>query len=386
MNDPLGERKNMPIRRKLGFENIRSRWRKRLSAFSCVSAKDECPGPRRPGSRRGWPGGPSGTSLVLHAKGYPKQLPVLAGMVVLAVSLIPIGKPIANAQTCGCAEAPLMSSLDTPATAAGSWQFGLTYQYNSIDVVVSGSKELKDRFSERSSRTLLLETSYGFSPAWSVTAMIAAVEHERRNKATGGASSDHVVRTRGVGDGLVLLKYNVTGLRTGSPRELTLGGGLKLPLGRTDLTSQGIILAEDMQPGTGSWDGIFWGYASQGSFPTATSDIFLSASYRLTGTSDREYRFGNEFITNIGVRHRPWSSFDYSLAVRYRRTEANRRSGSEIPNTGGKWIYFAPGLNVRLSDNLSLRFSGQIPIDRDLNGTQLTNSLTASVSLFYLLR
>jgi hypothetical protein len=330
------------------------------------------------------------SALSLSGAGYvpgtQKWILRTFGVSLLTVGIIIFGVHPVYAQTCGCAEAPLMSSLDTAATPAGSWQLGLTYQYNLIDMVVSGSKELKDDTNERTTQTLLLETSYGFSPAWSVTAMIAAVEHERRNAPLGLDVSETVLTTQGLGDGLVLLKYNVMGVRTGASRELTLGGGLKVPLGRTDLTSNGIILAEDMQSGSGSWDGIFWGYLSQGFFPTVSSSVFLSTSYRLTGTNDRDYRFGNELVANLGVRHQPWRFFDYALALRYRSTDPNQRAETEIPNTGGSWTYLVPSFNVKIRDNLSVRFSAQIPMQRDLNGTQLTNSLTASVSLFYQLK
>jgi len=279
-----------------------------------------------------------------------------------------------------------MSSLDASATPDGNWQFGLTYQYNLIDQLVSGSRELKGATSERSTQTLLLEMSYGLSQAWSISGMIAGVEHERRNTLSSGILPERALTTRGLGDGLVLVKYNVLGLRTASPAELTLGVGLKIPLGATDLTSQGVLLAEDMQPGTGSWDGVLWGYFSQSAFPLVSMSTSLTASYRLTGTNGRGHRFGSEIIATIGIGHRLWEFLDYSLAVRYRRTDANRRSGSELPNSGGRWLYLVPGLNVKIGDDTSLRLSGQIPIDRDLNGTQLTNSLTLSAGLFHLLK
>lgn len=342
------------------------------------------PGPFREATRSGHQDGVAGIGNVLPRNGRHKHWRVSTGSVFLTVGLLLLLTSSLYAQTCGCADAPLMSSLDASATPAGSWQFGLTYQYNLIDDIVSGSRELNDTTSERSAQTLLFEVSYGFSQVWSLTGMIATIEHERRNRLSGGVSTENTITTRGVGDGLVLLKYNVIGARTGSSSEFTLGGGLKIPLGKTDLTSQGITLAEDMQPGTGSWDGIFWGYFSQNAFPTTSMNVFLTASYRLTGTNNRDYRFGNEFMTTLGFRHQAWRRFDYSLALRYRTTDANRRSNAELPNTGGKWLYLVPGLNIRLNDHFSLRFSGLIPVDRNLNGTQLTNSLTASVSLFYL--
>ncbi|MFC1552494.1 hypothetical protein ACFL6P_08025 [Candidatus Latescibacterota bacterium] len=38
----------------------------------------------------------------------------------------------AYGQACGCAGSPLLVSLENPYTPAGSWDFGLKYEYNEI--------------------------------------------------------------------------------------------------------------------------------------------------------------------------------------------------------------------------------------------------------------
>ena len=198
------------------------------------------------------------------------------------------------------------------------------------------------------------------------------------------------LRTRGIGDAVLLVKYNIVPLNIVSQREIAIGAGPKIPLGKSRLSSEGILLPADMQPGTGAWDGILWAYAYQGFLPTIPINVFATASYRLTGTNDRfaaasqeGYKFGNEFIATLGTSYRTDWPFDLSFQIRYRSVAADRFSSSEVPNTGGKWIYFLPGLNVNLFDELSLRFSGQIPVHRKLEGTQLTTSYTLSLSLFY---
>ncbi len=42
-----------------------------------------------------------------------------------------------------------------------------------------------------------------------------------------------------------------------------------------------------------------------------------------------------------------------------------------------------PGVNGKISDHFTARLSGQIPLYRDLTGTQLTTTYTASIGLFY---
>ncbi len=53
------------------------------------------------------------------------------------------------AQACCSAGTPLLSSLELPATPKGSWQFALTYEYNTLKNVLSGTEKLDDDTRER---------------------------------------------------------------------------------------------------------------------------------------------------------------------------------------------------------------------------------------------
>lgn len=63
----------------------------------------------------------------------------------------------------------------------------------------------------------------------------------------------------GVGDPILLARYAVLASTSGPDTSrfryrLTLGAGLKFPLGRTDVEQYGEHLDHDLQPGTGTWD------------------------------------------------------------------------------------------------------------------------------------
>jgi hypothetical protein len=298
--------------------------------------------------------------------------------------------PYAWPQACCSAGTPLLSSLELPSTAVGTLQLALTYEYNTLRDVLSGSSTLSDDSRRRRTHSLLLETSYGFSSSFSASVLLTIVQQERsiRSSVDGGES---FLKTRGVGDAIVLLKYHLVRANIINQRDLSLGAGVKIPLGKSNLTSDGILLPADMQPGTGAWDGILWGYVSQGFVPTLPLNVFASVSYRYTGRNARYgnnnegYTFGNELVANVGVGFRTDTELDFSLALRFRQTTSDRFAGSDIPNTGGRWLSAVPGVNIRVLDNLAVRASGQIPVYRNLEGTQLTTTYTASVTLFYIL-
>jgi len=292
------------------------------------------------------------------------------------------------AQACCSAGTPLLSSLELSTTPIGSWQFALSYEYNALRDVISVTRHLDDYSRRRTTHSALLEVSYGLTRSFSVTTLWTLVQQERRISTPG--THGEFVRSRGLGDAVLLLKYNIVPLNIVSQREISFGIGSKIPLGRSSLTSNGILLAADMQPGTGAWDGLLWAYASQGFLPKFPLNLFLTASYRFTGTNDRYeitnqkgYRFGNELVASLGTGYRTDTPFDFSVLLRYRWVTADRFSSSEVPNTGGEWIYLHPGVNLKLSNDLSFRVSGQVPLYRDLQGTQLTTSYTVSLSIFY---
>ena len=65
----------------------------------------------------------------------------------------------------------------------------------------------------------------------------------------------------GVGDPILLARYAVLGSTSGPDttrlrHRFTVGLGVKLPLGRTDVVQYGELLDHDLQPGTGTWDGM----------------------------------------------------------------------------------------------------------------------------------
>jgi hypothetical protein len=291
------------------------------------------------------------------------------------------------AQACSCGGAPLMSSMDLPSTPAGSWQIGLTYEFNSISDVVSRTTELNDDTRSRSVHSGILEISYGIGNRLSLSTLFTFLQQERNSGIQGG--SGEFLRTRGFGDGLFILKYDLFPYTVSSQRQLAVGGGIKIPFGKSSLLSNGSLIAADMQPGTGSWDAVLWGYAYQGLQRYFPAGLFISGTYRFSGgnnrfgSSNEGYKFGNELITTVGINHDPVSFLDYTIAFRYRQVGADSFANGELTNSGGKWLDFAPGIVFNISQSIGLRSSARIPLYRKLEGTQLTTSYSLLFSVFY---
>jgi hypothetical protein len=290
-------------------------------------------------------------------------------------------------QACCSAGTPMLGSLETSTTIRNNLQLNLTYNYNTLQSVFEGSENINDNNRERITNSLLLETNYGLTDNLTITGLFSFINQRRIVSSSIG--SENILSSSGIGDMLVLFKYAIISQTFIYQRQLAIGFGPKFPTGASDVTQNGILLPADMQPGSGSWDYVFWSYYSEGFMPDVPLNIFFSASYKLNTSNDRfanseaGYKFGNEFVSSIGAGYRTDMLFDYSLSLLFRTTAIDQFDNVGVPNIGGIWLYAVPGLNINLTDNFIARFSGQIPIYRNLEGTQLTTTFTLLVSFFY---
>lgn len=291
-------------------------------------------------------------------------------------------------QTCSCAGAPLLGSQSTGASGAGNLLLGLTYEFNQITNLYTGSEKLTNDSVERNTQSSLLEINYGLTDRLSVSSTISFVRKERKSGINRPASSQ-LSTTTGVGDGLILIRYVLSQQSLWNRYHLAIGAGAKAPLGTTSLIStNGQQFNADMQPGTGAWDGLIWNQAAISLLPRSTMNISLINSFRLTGknerfTADDNYRFGNEFVSNLSFNNAITSRIAYSMNLRFRSTSSDQRNEISMPNTGGLWVSIIPDLFVSFSESVSMKFSSQIPIYQNMNGTQPTTTYTFSASLFF---
>lgn len=291
-------------------------------------------------------------------------------------------------QACCSAGTPLLGSLEVSSSSAKTLQLGLTFDYNFLQTVLEGSNRLNDNSRERLTKSALLEISYGFDKRWAITGLFSFTNQLR--KITDNNLESNEVSTNGLGDAILLLKYNILLLDIINQTELSVGTGIKLPTGKADLINNGILLPADLQSGSGSYDFLFWGYFSKGLLFDLPLNLISNLSYKINtpynrfSTSNSGYKFGNELIISTGFGYRTDTFLDFSFFIRFRNTEIDVFGSENVPNTGGSWFYVIPGVNVKITDYFITRFSSQLPIYRNLQGTQLTTTYTASLSLFYL--
>lgn len=291
-------------------------------------------------------------------------------------------------QGCCSGGVPVSGNLGLPAGTGGLWQFQLSLDHNYLDALLTGTEVLDDATRQRTTSSLLLEASYGLSDRWTLSGLVSGVRQTRTISGPNG-STDFTAHS-GLGDAIFLVRYNFLGDSTHPNSDLVLGTGPKFPLGRSDVRgSNGIVLPADLQPGTGSWDAMLWGLVRHSGWIRPTMTFLAIPSLRLAGTNRRFngsqlYRFGHEFQVNAGVSDRVvtrWAMVDPFVMLRWRSTTPDEAERLPVSNTGGHWLHLLPGVTVSPRPNLNVRLNGEVPVFRQLTGTQLTTSyrLTASV-------
>ncbi|MCB9170082.1 MAG: hypothetical protein H6594_07010 [Flavobacteriales bacterium] len=155
----------------------------------------------------------------------------------------------------------------------------------------------------------------------------------------------------GVGDPYVLGRYIVVNTHCG-PQEvrtvhrLTVGAGVKLPLGQHRLTYQGEMAEHDLQPGTGTWDGLATLEYLVRRNKTGAS---LACTGRYNGEAVDGYTLGHAFSATaevfqiVGKEALKWAP---SLGAYAEHGLPDRSKGTEVEGTGLTTLFAHVGSRV----------------------------------------
>ena len=281
-------------------------------------------------------------------------------------------------QTCCSGGVPLANNLGLPNEGNGVLTVSLNYDYNNLNTLNAGTEKLDDQSRQRITNSILMGLGYAFTDRFSVETMFTWVNQTRTITQFG---NENFTETSGIGDAVVLGKYAFPSL-LGPAWQLNVGTGVKIPFGRSDiLTDQGIQLTADLQPGSGAWDMLGWISISRplGFRPSAT--VSGSLTHRFTGTNNSylnntaTYEFGDETQVNIGYADQVFALGTLlrpGLVLKYRRARQDKIDDSDIPNTGGEWVFVRPEIGIAINPDIALSFRAELPLYSYVQGTQLT--------------
>lgn len=265
----------------------------------------------------------------------------------------------------------MSGNLGMPLSEVGTIQLNLSYDRNSLRTLKEGTTNLDDDYRQRLTHSVLLEFGYSFTDKISVDGFFSFVRQERRIQNPG--TPENFTNTQGIGDAVVLIKYQVL-------KGLALGYGIKAPLGSSDeVREDGVPLGADLQPGSGSWDQIFYASFSRGLKSRPSFGYFGTSIYRLTGENSSylgssTYEFGNELQLIAGVSDRiviGKALIDPSLRLRFRNVERDQFDNNGTPGSGGTFLFINPGVSWQITTNIAYQVNLELPLYARVNEAQL---------------
>ena len=271
----------------------------------------------------------------------------------------------------------------------GSLQLGLNYDYNNLNTLNAGSTKLDDNSRKRITNSILANVGYAFTDRFSAEMLFTWVNQTRTISQFG---NENFTSTSGIGDAVLLLKYSFPNM-LGKNTMLNLGIGTKIPLGDSDIKSeQGIQLTADLQPGSGAWDGLGWLSFSKSLNFRPSASLSGSLTYRFTGVNNSYlnnssiYEFGDVIQMNVGYTDQFLvlkTIINPGVILKYRKSFNDKIDASNIPNTGGEWIFIRPEINIQLSQSIGFITRLELPIYSYVDGTQLTPTSRITTGLTF---
>lgn len=309
---------------------------------------------------------------------------------VLCILLSVVNMNDAFAQACCTSSVPMANNqLDFTREEVGL-SIAVDYDYNYLNDLVSENVRLDDRLRERISHAVLFSTTYMIDSSWGVNITLPYSIKIESNTSLSSSNERFENKVEGIADLSVFLKY-----QSRLTRKLftVVSLGVKMPTGAIDHQNgeTNILYAADLQPGTGSWDGLA---ILEGVYQLNPRwSLTTGAGYTLTSTASRfndqvTYNFGNTLQVLAGGAYTYQMramTLSPSVNLRIRHSEKDISNGTPEPNTGGFWSYLQPAVQLNINNKWYLLVNTQIPIYRQLVGTQLTTTFRVRVGAKYVL-
>ncbi|MEO8066124.1 MAG: hypothetical protein ABI599_00385 [Flavobacteriales bacterium] len=233
-------------------------------------------------------------------------------------------------------------------------QFSLFYRMRSLSgnfTTVGSAKHGDDLPAESETaiaelfQTVELRADLRVRQRWSVLVSVPFVNTYQR------VNGLRMVDLYSMGDPLLIARYQVLNTKGGpdvqrAVHRLMIGGGVKLPLGKDDLTYRGYDVGHDLQPGTGTWDILA---TVEYALRMGRNGVAFSNVLRSNGVSSNGYRFGDGLSSTLEV-FRTWTCGKAQVAPSVGAygefAKRDEQDGSMINSTGGNTLFSHVGARL----------------------------------------
>jgi len=324
---------------------------------------------------------------------------------ILSCALLLLTTASIYAQGCcsGGSGSPIAGSASTGVLQKFQMEVSGSYQYNYSDIYLSGDNDTLNMIDGLSSDYLFLKVDYGITEKFTMSVAFGYFA----DKSLIELGLRDTISSKGLGDLILFPRYSIYNkLRDNSRTEITLGMGLKIPLGSaTDSNFVGTSAMGDIysispptvQTTTGSQDLMLYSFIYQG-YHKRKLRFFASALYVKKGFNAMGIKFGDyaslglfvgkTIFKNIGLTAQLKGEWIGQLEVAKTVDEVDIGKYSiEIESSGSKKLFFVPQLSYS-HKGFTLFATSEIPLYQYLNGLQVGSlyQLTAGLSYRFLIK
>ena len=313
---------------------------------------------------------------------------ILYSAALVLILSFSVFQPVSG-QGCCSGGAPISANLGFGTAPQRTFQAALNFDLNHLNRLKDGDRLLTGNNRTRDTYSILLNLGYTFIPRFSLDITLVPYVRQVRVVEFNNTISDHTI-VEGIGDMVILPKFLVTS-PANSNNQLQLAIGAKLPTGHSSIKVNSIEANPDLQPGSGSWDVLFWSnyYHSFKSRPSL--GLTSTLNFRLTGPNEQYlethiYEFGDDFhwlntISDQFVLNR--LILTPSVGVRYRFISSTEIDLNLLDNSGGNWVTTVLGLALQLYQLPTFTILAELPIYSNVEGIQLSTSYRLSIGIQY---
>ncbi len=264
---------------------------------------------------------------------------------------------------------------------SGMIKIGVLNELCSKDTAYNGDSEVSDN-KHRSMKVNVtkIKAKYGLGNGFELRGIVTykkkefSATHPKTNKV-------YINNNKGLGDSLLLAKYEILNQKQGDGIFLSVGLGVKLPTGSTNKTFSTVAkpLGGDtfsiMQLGSGSTD-----YLGEIGLTKIlnNSRVDTHIIYTQTTEGDNNYQFGDSLKWNIGYTYAVTSKLGIQLELNGKECGKHINNGNEVASTGGSFTYAIPGIHYKITKkyDFSVGYSHMIKRDNNFDSVNSVGGLS----------
>lgn len=299
----------------------------------------------------------------------------------------------------GGAGSPLAGGASTGVLKKNQFEVSLSHQFNYTDEFYTGDSDTINLIDQLKSNYMFLRVDYGITDKFTMSLATGYY----LNKTIFELGYKDTISSSGISDVIILPRYSVFNkTRANSRTELTLGVGLKIPVGsNTDSSAVGVNSAgEDVfvispptvQVTTGSQDLMLYGFLFHG-YQKRKLRLFANTLYLRKGYNSMGQKFGDyaslglyvskTVLKNVGLTAQLKGEWIGKMKVAETVSDVDLAIYNiDLYASGSKKVFFVPQVSYNYKQ-LTLFVSSEIPLYQYLTGVQPGSMYQVTTGLTY---